>query len=124
MVEIIPFNDDRVVGMRLEGGISKTEVDKIWDLVEDKLKRHKKLRIYVEYLNFDGIEFKALLKNIPKKIQHFSDFEREAVVSDKRWLAKFIAVGDKFFPSIEVRHFTFDASEKARYWIQSDESFE
>ncbi len=120
MITMIPFDDDRVIGMRLDGGISKADVDEIWGVVENKLKRHKKLRVYVEYLHFKGIAFKALLKNIPKKIQHFSDFEREAVVSDQQWLAKCVKVGDKFFPSIEVRHFTFDTSEKAMYWIQSD----
>lgn len=116
---IIPFHDDRVVGIRLDGSISRKEIDEIWALVEEKLQRNKKLRIYVEYVRFRGIEFKALLKNIPKKIQHFSDFEREAVVSDKAWLARFIHVGDRVFPSIEVRHFSFDESEKAMYWIQS-----
>ncbi len=45
--------------------------------------------------------------NIPKKLEHFTDFEREAVVSDQQWLSTSIKVGDRskwaiaFFPALK-----------------------
>ena len=118
MLEIIPFEDSRVIAMKLDGGISTKEIEQTWKLIEDRLKIHEKLRAYVEYHNFSGMDFQGLLINIPKKFEHFTDFEREAVVSDKQWLSNVVKVGDRFFPSIEVRHFSFEDLEEAKQWIQ------
>ncbi len=118
MLEIIPFQDTRVIAMKLDGGISTAEIEQTWELIEELRKIHEKLRVYVEYHNFSGIDFQGLLINIPKKFEHFTDFEREAVVSDQQWLSTSIKVGDRFFPSIEVKHFGFEEIQQAQQWIQ------
>jgi hypothetical protein len=47
------------------------------------------------------------------------DFEKEAIVSDRRWLEGLAALGNSLFSSIEVKHFTFDDRDKALEWIAS-----
>lgn len=103
--------------MELDGGITRQEIEKVWDKIETMLQKEKKLRVYVEVKNFGMMEPKAWFKNIPKKIQHFSDFEREAIVSDKHWLETLAKVSDKLFPSIKVRHFGFEELDQAKAWI-------
>lgn len=119
MLSEITFEDQRIVGMALDGGITQQEIEKVWDKIEMMLEKENKLRAYVEVKNFGMMDLKAWFKNIPKKIQHFSDFEMEAIVSDKHWLATLAKGCDKLFPSIKVKHFSFEEVDKAKAWIVS-----
>lgn len=119
MLSEIKFEDQRVVGMILDGGITLLEIEKFWTRIELMLEKEKRLRVYAEIKNFGMMEPKAWFKNIPKKIQHFSDFEMEAIVSDKHWLEILAKVSDRLFPSIKVKHFNFKEVDKAKAWIVS-----
>ncbi len=119
MLHEIKFEDRRIVGMVFDGGITLREIETFWDKIESMLEKEKKLRVYAEIKNFGMMEPKAWFKNIPKKIQHFSDFEMEAIVSDKHWLEILAKVSDKVFPSIKVKHFSFEDVDKAKAWIVS-----
>src|SRR3546814_6250244 len=53
MIENIPFNDDNIAGFRIDGRLTAEAYDGIRDVVDAKLARHQKLRIYVEIANED-----------------------------------------------------------------------
>jgi hypothetical protein len=120
MLKEIKFDDQRIVGMIFDGGITLEEIERFWTKIEGMLEKEKRLRVYAEVRNFGMMEPKAWFKNIPKKIQHFSDFEMEAIVSDKPWLELLAKVSDRLFPSIKVKHFSFDEVDKAKAWIQGN----
>ncbi len=46
-------------------------------------------------------------------------FEKEAIVSDKKWLETWIKIGDKLFPSVEVKYFPTEEKEEALVWVKS-----
>ncbi|HIE65391.1 MAG: STAS/SEC14 domain-containing protein [Nitrospira sp.] len=117
MLKEIIFDDRRIIGMEFDGGITLQEIETFWDKIESMLEKEQKLRVYVEVKNFGVMEPKAWFKNIPKKIQHFSDFEMEAIVSDKYWLEILTKMSDKLFPSIKVKHFSFEEIDNAKAWI-------
>jgi len=117
MLNEIKFDDQRVIGMEFDGGITLQEIETFCDKIESMLEKEQKLRVYAEVKNFGMMEPKAWFKNIPKKIQHFSDFEMEAIVSDKYLLEILAKMSDKLFPSIKVKHFSFEEVDKAKAWI-------
>lgn len=120
MIEILPFDNEKVVGIRVTGKIETEELEKVTSLIERKLQVHDKLNIYVEFEEgFLKMSGEALLKDIRFSFRHLGDFAKEAVVTDKNWIGKLISVTDKLFPSIEVRHFSKDEIAEAREWIQS-----
>ena len=59
------------------------------------------------------------MEDIRFAFPHLRNFEKKAVVSEKGWVEKLIDIGDKLFPSIEVRHFSFDQKDEAIKWVQS-----
>ena len=53
------------------------------------------------------------------KIEFFGElekFEKEAVVSDKSWMETVVKISDKIFPSVDVKHFSFDEKDDALVW--------
>lgn len=63
----------------------------------------------------------TVFENLKVKSQLFRQlekFEKEAIVSDKRWIETLVKISDKLFPSVEVRYFTFDEQADALAWVR------
>ena len=118
MLELIPFEEGNVIGFRLNGRIEDDEFDEAVGLIEKKLKEYKKLRVYAEIEKVGGMSVNTFMKDIHFKLRHWMDFEREAVVSDKRWIETWVRFASRFFPHIKVKHFSFEEAEEAKEWIR------
>ena len=112
MIELIPTNTDNLIGCKIDGKINTEDVVRIAEYIEDKFMKNKRPRIYVEVIKLEGISLEALFEDLKLGIKHFNDFDKKAIVTDKEWMKKVTAVGDKVFPNIEVRCFSFEVKEK------------
>ena len=119
MIQIVPIPVDKVIGLRISGKMEKADIDKAAEAIEEKLIMHDKVDLYAEIASFEGISLEALVADIKFALPHLRDFEKQAVVSDKHWIEHLVAIGNKLFPSIEVRHFTFDQKDEALKWVLS-----
>src|SRR3546814_21120856 len=79
MIENIPFNDDNIAGFRIDGRLTAEAYDGIRDVVDAKLARHQKLRIYVEIANDTRISAEAFFKDLKFALRPWDRFELEAV---------------------------------------------
>ena len=118
-IKLIPHKPDRIVGFKINGRIEAEDIDRVVQSIENRLKQGEKLRIYAEIENWSGMSLEAFIKDIKFSLQHFNDFEKEAIVSDRRWLESLAAVGNTLFSGIEVKHFTFADIDKALEWIST-----
>ena len=119
MLEIITFDEDYIIGFKLKGRIEEESFDEAVGMMEAMLKKHEKLRAYIEVEEIGGINVNTFMKDIHFKLKHFHDFEKEAVVSDKGWLESWIKVADTILPSIEIKHFSPEEKEEAKEWIKA-----
>jgi hypothetical protein len=119
MIQLIPMDGDQVIGLRIRCKIETSDFDEVVGILDEKFKRHEKLRIYTEIESIGGMSLEAFFKDIQYSLRNFRRFDKEAVVSDKGWLKAFVSVADKLFPSIEARHFSFEEKEQALEWIRS-----
>ncbi len=119
MIELIDTNSPRAVALKICGKIEKSDIDAVINAVEKKLEHSEKLGVYVELESFGGISIDALVEDLMFGIPNVKHFDKKAVVSDKNWMEKLVEVGDKFFPSIEVRHFSPEEKEDAMDWVKS-----
>lgn len=118
MLEIIPFEEKYIVGFRLDGKIDQLDFDQAVAAIEAALTADRKIRIYAEVTTLGGMSAETFMKNLRFKFQLFQDlsqFEKEAIVSDKKVVETLTSIGDKLFPSIEARHFSF--VDKERLWL-------
>jgi hypothetical protein len=118
MIEIIPTITDNVIGCKIDGKINREDIEKLANYIEEKLLNDKNLRIYVEVANLEGISLEAFFKDLKLGIRHFNDFDKKAVVTDKKWMKKVAVVADRIFPNIELRCFSFEEKEKALEWAE------
>lgn len=117
MIELLPTDREDVVGYRISGMVHRADLAPVVTELERLLKHHDKLRVYVEVESFDGITLPALIEDLRFGLSNLRRFEREAIVSDKQWLARLAGIGDKLFPSIAVRHFSWEQKIEALAWV-------
>jgi SpoIIAA-like len=121
MIELLEGFPDYVTAFALHGQVTKSDYDTV--LIpdfEDKLRRHKKLRIYFEISpDLKGFDPGAVWEDTKLGFSHFFDWERCAVVTDVEW-AKYVAQFSEFFGFLwpgEYRAFPKAQASKAREWV-------
>jgi hypothetical protein len=117
MIEMVDMKSDKAVGLVISGKIERADIDRVYERVNEKLAKVDKLSVYVELDQFKGISFDALIEDAKQGIPKLGKIEKKAVVTSAKWLEVFTKVGDKFFPSIEARHFTPEQKEEAMAWV-------
>lgn len=119
MIELIDIPAHNVVGMRIAGKIDKEGFDTVLAEIKKAMEASEdRIRVYVELEEFGGMEMSALVEDIKFVIPNFRRFAKKAVVSDKAWVAKLGEVGDKLFPSIDVKTFTPQERDIALRWVE------
>jgi SpoIIAA-like len=116
-VQLIPHRPDHIIGLNIDGWIDTEDIERITELIEPRLKQGEKLRIYAEVNNWSGMSLGAFIKDLRFSLQHLKDFDKEAIVSDRKWLENLAAVTNTLFSSIEVKHFLPDEKDKALEWL-------
>ncbi|MBC6418162.1 MAG: STAS/SEC14 domain-containing protein [Prochloron sp. SP5CPC1] len=117
MIEEISVPADNVIGFCIAGKVEKQDMTKVIDRIKTVLASHDTFNIYVEIKEFDGVSLGVILEKI-KALSTLTKFKKEAIVSSKEWIKKFTAIADKLFPSIEVKHFSFEEKHQALKWVQ------
>ena len=118
-IKLIPHQPDHIIGLNIDGSIDSEDIDRLAKLMEKRFGRGEKLRVYAEVNNWSGMSLAALVKDMRFSLQHLNDFEKEAIVSDNKWLEALAALGNTLFLGIEVKHFTLDEKDKALEWVSS-----
>lgn len=118
MIELIEGLGDRVVGARAIGKVTADDYEStLIPAVETALAIDGKTRIlFILGSEFEGYEGEAALDDARMGLQHWSDFERIAVVTDHDMYRTMIK-GLGFLMPGEVKVFAVDEMEAAKEWI-------
>lgn len=116
-IKLIPHKPDRIIGLNIDGRIEAKDITHVMKSIENRLRQGEKLRIYAEVNNWSGMSFEALVEDLKFGLQHFKDFDKEAIVSDLWWLENLASIVNILFSNIEVKHFSFADRDKALEWI-------
>lgn len=113
-IELIDHSIDNVIGFRINEKIEAEDMNTVLGLIEEKLKLQDKLRIYAEVDHWSGISAAAFFEDLKLSLKHFRDFEKEAIVSDSKWIKNLATITNNLFSSIEVKH--FEPKDKEQAW--------
>ena len=123
MIEELTNFPDNVTAFACHGHVTKADYDTVLipDL-EDKLHRHKKVRIYCEIApDYIGIDPGAVWEDTKFGFSHLFDWDRAAMVTDVEWMNQAV----KFFGGVfgflapvgQWCVFPLADADKAREWI-------
>jgi hypothetical protein len=117
MIEMISTDPaDRVLRLRITGKIDREDLDAVSAELETRLNTHPKLRIYAEIEELKGMSLRALMRDLRLSARHFRDVDKEAVVTDIKWIRRLARIGN-VLPGVAVRRFSGHDKDEALRWI-------
>ena len=108
--------EDNLLEVELTGKLTKELYQELEPVVEDQIKAAGKLRLLVVMRDFAGWTCGALWEDTKFDIRHWRDFEKLALVGDKKW-EQGMAMFCKPFTSANIKYFDIADIDEARAWI-------
>jgi len=118
MIEFIQNMPENVVAVKASGKVTAKDYDDVLiPSIEDKLGKHKKIRMLYELgRDLSGFTPGAMWDDAKVGIRHITAFEKIAVVSDVEWIAAAVKVFAFLIPC-PVRVFGTTELSEAKKWI-------
>jgi hypothetical protein len=113
MIETIESGSPKVVAFKLSGKLRDEDYKHFVPAVDAAVASEGKVRLIALFEDFHGWDMKAAWDDLKFGLRHYSDFERIAMVGDRKWEA-WMANLCKPFTKAKVRY--FDSSEAAAAW--------
>jgi hypothetical protein len=114
MIETLQTGSPKVIGLRLHGRLHDEDYKAMEPAVEATMAAEGKVRLFAQFdEDFHGWDLHAAWDDFRFGIRHYGDFDRIAMVGDRRW-EEWMATLCKPFTKAEVRY--FDASEIDAAW--------
>ncbi|HUH27798.1 MULTISPECIES: STAS/SEC14 domain-containing protein [Bacteroidota] len=117
MLQIIELKEKNIVATNASGKLRKEDIEKIHPLIHTILDKGMKVRWYFEMKDFTGWD-PGLLEDLKMDTAHAKDYEKIAMVGDKKW-QNWITQFMKLFTNAEIKYFNIDQKEEAKNWIES-----
>ena len=121
MIEIVNIAPN-VIAYRIDGAIDRTDVDRAFAEVDEKITGEEKLRVYVELRSISGISVDALLRDLWLGIQRLNilpRLEKAVLVTDLDWLRRMAGMPDMVFPGLNLKAYSLSELPEAWAWIKS-----
>ncbi len=118
MIEQLSNFPDDVLAFACKGRVTKADYDSVLvPAVTRALETHKKVRLYYETpADFAGIDPGAMWEDFKVGMEHFTRWERVAVVTDVEWIKQTIRLFGFLMPAAMMCFPTSQAAQ-ARTWI-------
>jgi len=117
MIETIPTQRPRTLGFRVKGTLHDEDYRQFVPTVESLLTDEGKVRLFIQFEDFHGWDLHAAWDDFKFGVKHFGDFERIAMVGDRRW-EQWMAAFCKPFTMAKVRYFDQSQVDEAWKWLE------
>jgi hypothetical protein len=111
-----------ILGYRAEGKLESADIDRAFEVVDERLAAGGKIRVYTEVASLMGISLNALWDDFRQSIQHWNvipRIEKVALVTDIEWLRRAAHWEDRMFRGLQIQAFTLDERDEAHAWLES-----
>lgn len=117
MIESINTISPRILGFKLSGKLHDGDYACFVPAVETAVAAEGKLRLMAEFDDFHGWDMRAAWDDIKFGLRHYSDFERIAMIGDRKW-ESWLATLCKPFTRAKVKYFDRSQTNAAWSWIE------
>ena len=117
MIETLQMDSPKTIGFKLSGKLHDEDYKSFVPTVETFLAAEGKVRLFVQFEDFHGWHLHAVWDDTKFAFKHYSDFDRIAMVGDRRW-EKWMVQVCKPFTKATVRYVDASQVDDARAWLQ------
>jgi len=118
MFDVLPESQGRRFFVKASGKLTDADYQELLPQLETAIAGFGPLRMYVDMEEFEGWELQAAWDDFAFGVQHWNDFERVAIVGDKRW-EELSAKAFDLITKGDIRFFDVADRGAARAWIEN-----
>ncbi len=123
MFQEIPVNEPKVFAFKAAGRLTHDDYQEFLPKLEEIIKREGRISVLLELENFHGWELRAALDDYHFGMAHQKDFERIAIVGEKRW-EQWMTLLSKPFVDAKIRFFPPEQIGEAWDWVRNKDAEE
>jgi hypothetical protein len=116
MIETLPTDSPKIVAFKLSGKLHDDDYKAFVPAVESVVSAEGKVRLLAQLEDFHGWDAHAAWDDFKFGIKHYADFERIAIVGDRKWEA-WMAQLCKPFTQAKVQYFEASQVDAAWAWL-------
>ncbi|MGA2259181.1 MAG: STAS/SEC14 domain-containing protein [Thermoguttaceae bacterium] len=120
MIETIETGSRTVVGFKLCGKLHDEDYKRFVPTMETILTAEGKVRLFIQLEDLHGWDLHAAWDDLKFSLKHYSDFERIAMLGDRKW-EKWMANFCKPFTKAKVQYFDRSQVDAAWKWLEENE---
>jgi hypothetical protein len=120
-IEVHDEGHGNVVTVRASGKLDRADYAGFVPAFAKLAREHGKLRVLFDVTELQGWDLPAAWEDFKFGVEHSADFERLAMVGDKRW-EEVMAMFWKPFTRAEVRYFDQAELAAAQAWVAAEGS--
>ncbi len=124
MLQFLPVIDNDIIAVRASGKLTHEDYENFLPQLEAQLNTFKNVSILFELDNFSGWELEAAKDDMKFGIEHYTDFDRLAIVGDKAWEHWMVLIAKPFLLSSEIRYFDRENLQEAWDWLREKQVIE
>ncbi|MDX1463120.1 MAG: STAS/SEC14 domain-containing protein [Marinirhabdus sp.] len=109
------FSKD-TVGFLVDGVLDEERLEKLNDKILRKLEQYESINLYLEDNGIEKFTLPAIVKEIAFKVEHASQLNRVALVTDRKWVKACAAIENSLLSS-EIQTFSIEDRMQAMCWI-------
>ena len=117
MIETLETESPKIVGVKLSGKLHDEDYKRFVPTVESILSAEGKVRLFVQFEDFHGWDLHAIWDDTKFALRHYSDFDRIAMLGNRRW-EKWMAQVCRPFTKATVRYFDASQADEAWAWLR------
>lgn len=114
-------NKAGVVALKFAGHLSRQDVSKSCDLIEQALQTNEKTHLYVEVEGLSGLDTETLTEDFARGLRllgKLDRFGRVAIVSDQTWMRWLARIESAVLPGIAYRTYKARERDQALAWVE------
>jgi len=116
-ITIADTTEGNFIEAKITGKLTENDYEIILPELERRIEEYGKLRLLIILEDFQGWTAGALWEDIKFDFKHFHDFERIALVGDRKW-EKTATLFSKPFTGADLRYFAMEDLDEARSWVR------
>ena len=117
MIETFQTDSPRTMAFRLSGKLHHEDYKSFVPAIESFMAAEGKIRLFVQLEDFHGEDLHALWDDLKFGVKHYSDFDRIAMVGERKW-QKWLVQVSKPFTKAKMRYFDVCRVDEAWAWLR------
>ena len=120
MFQFIPVHEENIFAVRVSGKLHHEDYQKFLPELEDLIKENEKISLLIEFDGFRGMDLSAIADDFNFGRKHNDNFEKLAIVGDKKWLKWMTLLASPFIKG-EIEYFERQDLQSAWDWLRVKE---